>query len=134
MASVVPARRLSAGPRHRTPISDTATPPRPASRFFPAQFDQPMFDKIADQLGEFRRRAQRSRIGPIVQGREQSEGGRKQLEYLWMLGVRRHGDDERGIAPDRVGLTGTTFENRTNIVTAMEENDVGVAADAVSRR
>jgi hypothetical protein len=116
------------------PSVDTATPLRPTSRFLPAQFDKPMLDKIADELVELRRRAQRNRIGPIVQGREQSEGGRKQLEYLWMLGVRRHGDYERGIAPDRVGITRTTFENRTNIVSAMEEYDVGVAADAVSPR
>src|SRR5262245_48938681 len=93
-----------------------------------------MFDKIADELVEFRRRAQRNPIGPIVQGREHGEGGRKQLEYLWMLGVRRHGDDERGIAPDRLGLAGTTFENRPNIVSAMEQNDAGMAPDAVSRR
>jgi hypothetical protein len=108
------------------PSVDTATPLRPTSRFLPAQFDKPMLDKIADELVELRRRAQRNRIGPIVQGREQSEGRRKQLEYLWMLGVRRHGDYERGIAPDRVGITRTTFENRTNIVSAMEEYELQI--------
>jgi hypothetical protein len=74
------------------------------------------------------RRTKLGSIDPIVESSEHIEDERRQFEYFWMLRAGRNSDRKRRIALDPGSFLGILFDNRPNVVSATQKNDIGVPA------
>src|SRR5262245_19782935 len=90
--------------------------------------------KLANQLVHFWRRSEGGSIGPIVQSSEHIEDGRRHFEHHWMLRTGRNGDRKLRIALDHGDFLRIVFDNRPDVVSATQKNEIKMPTDNVTLR